>query len=258
MGYKLSPSVAVQINYNDLGSASIKNSITQQKVDVGYKVFSADVRKTVWQDQDRWAVFAGAGIDHLNKYSSDASYSKANNVALKLLAGADYTLQPGLYLRPQVETFSTHTAYFSVGLVKYLGTWNKIAALTSIAQPVAKQPEPEKKVAALKSSFSDITFETNSAKITPAAAKILDNATQIINQTNQKFEIQAYTDNRGREAYNLALSQKRAQSMVDYLVAHGVSANRLTAKGYGSANPIADNVTEEGRTQNRRATFQLK
>lgn len=65
-------------------------------------------------------------------------------------------------------------------------------------------------------------------------------------------EVAGYTDNKGAKAKNQALSQKRAEAVKAALVKAGIAAGRLTAKGYGSENPIADNKTEVGRAQNRR------
>jgi OOP family OmpA-OmpF porin len=72
-----------------------------------------------------------------------------------------------------------------------------------------------------------------------------------------RVEISGHTDNSGSETYNLQLSQKRAQAVYEYLVAHEVDPERLTAKGYGPHQPIADNSTEEGRQKNRRIQFKL-
>lgn len=70
-----------------------------------------------------------------------------------------------------------------------------------------------------------------------------------------EVEIAGYTDNKGTDAYNLDLSQRRANSVRDYLITKGVEANHVTAKGYGKASPVADNDTEDGRAQNRRVEF---
>jgi outer membrane protein OmpA-like peptidoglycan-associated protein/outer membrane protein W len=64
-----------------------------------------------------------------------------------------------------------------------------------------------------------------------------------------------HTDNVGDEAYNLKLSERRAQAVVDYLAAKGVAPGRIKAVGYGESKPLADNATEEGRAQNRRVTI---
>ncbi|MGC1243841.1 MAG: OmpA family protein [Chryseosolibacter sp.] len=72
-----------------------------------------------------------------------------------------------------------------------------------------------------------------------------------------KVEISGHTDNVGADAYNLQLSQRRAQSVFNYLVESGIDARRLSPEGYGAAKPLAPNTSEEGRRQNRRIEFKL-
>jgi len=72
-----------------------------------------------------------------------------------------------------------------------------------------------------------------------------------------KVEISGHTDNSGSAAYNIQLSEKRAQSVNNYLIAHGIGAERLLTKGYGSDQPIADNSTDGGRQKNRRIEFKI-
>jgi OOP family OmpA-OmpF porin len=70
--------------------------------------------------------------------------------------------------------------------------------------------------------------------------------------------VAGHTDSDGEDAANQALSEKRAQAVADYLVKAGLPGNRFTAVGYGSAQPIASNDTEEGKAQNRRIEFTVK
>jgi OOP family OmpA-OmpF porin len=96
-------------------------------------------------------------------------------------------------------------------------------------------------------------FQHNSAELTPNARIILDGVAQNLIAHPQKndIEVQGHASSEGKDAYNLRLSQRRAQSVADYLKSKGVT-NRLVAKGYGETQPIADNSTEEGRALNRR------
>ncbi|MBT1703132.1 OmpA family protein [Chryseosolibacter indicus] len=74
---------------------------------------------------------------------------------------------------------------------------------------------------------------------------------------NIKIEISGHTDNTGSPTHNLELSEKRAQAVSQYIISQGISKSRLTAKGYGSKNPIADNSTADGKQRNRRIEFKL-
>jgi outer membrane protein OmpA-like peptidoglycan-associated protein len=69
--------------------------------------------------------------------------------------------------------------------------------------------------------------------------------------------VEGHTDNRGTGPYNLDLSRRRAASVVEYLVQHGIARGRLLSAGYGFERPIADNSTALGRAKNRRVEFKL-
>jgi len=101
-----------------------------------------------------------------------------------------------------------------------------------------------------------VDFEYNSTRLTvPAQQTLNDVAAALAAQPALNVEIQGHTDSIGSAAYNLNLSQRRADSVRSYLVDKGVSAAALTAKGYGKTQPIASNDTAEGRAQNRRVAF---
>jgi outer membrane protein OmpA-like peptidoglycan-associated protein len=70
-----------------------------------------------------------------------------------------------------------------------------------------------------------------------------------------KVQVEGHTDSRGNDDANQSLSERRAQSVVKYLISRGVAAERLTAVGFGESKPIADNNTNAGRSTNRRVEF---
>ncbi|MBO4371040.1 MAG: OmpA family protein [Paludibacteraceae bacterium] len=104
--------------------------------------------------------------------------------------------------------------------------------------------------------MKNIFFETAKADLSAESQIELNNLIKLL-QDNPTLclEIGGHTDNKGSRAYNTKLSQARAQSVVDYLVSHGIDASRLTSKGYAFDRPIADNKTEAGRQENRRTEF---
>ncbi|MHB1143534.1 MAG: OmpA family protein [Thiobacillus sp.] len=69
---------------------------------------------------------------------------------------------------------------------------------------------------------------------------------------NVNIEVAGHTDSRGSDKYNMSLSQRRAEAVRNYLISKGIAADRLSAKGYGESQPVADNATDEGRFKNRR------
>ena len=100
---------------------------------------------------------------------------------------------------------------------------------------------------------SDVLFATDSAELTPEGRATLDRLAPC--WSHGRFEIDGHTDNTGTDAINQPLSERRAQAIVDELVKDGIDASALTAKGYGSSRPVADNATPEGRSRNRRVEF---
>ncbi|MBL4708186.1 MAG: OmpA family protein [Flavobacteriales bacterium] len=111
----------------------------------------------------------------------------------------------------------------------------------------------------------DILYEFNSPKLTAGAMASIDTTLYLIltNNPTIKVRIGSHTDSKGTNAYNQSLSQKRAQSVVKYLISKGVRKERLVAKGYGESQAIAPNTNEdgsdnpEGRRLNRRTEFEI-
>lgn len=105
---------------------------------------------------------------------------------------------------------------------------------------------------------SDVSFDTNSAQIKSRLQPILDKFAQGLgDQPGTEISILGYTDSTGTDAINNPLSLARANSVRDYLIARGVSSQRIQTAGLGSSNPIASNNTPEGRAANRRVEIYL-
>ena len=103
-----------------------------------------------------------------------------------------------------------------------------------------------------------ILFDLGKATIKPQSADVLDNIVKVLNEFKKaKFSVEGYTDSTGNKAKNVKLSEARANSVKDYLVAKGIDADRLSAKGFGPEKPVADNKTKAGREQNRRVEINL-
>jgi OOP family OmpA-OmpF porin len=105
-------------------------------------------------------------------------------------------------------------------------------------------------------SFNNIQFDFNSSVLKTESYPILDKAALNMKMDpSVKFSLSGYASIEGTEEHNMQLSEDRANSVKQYLVNSGVSADNLTAKGYGTANPIGDNNTEAGRELNRRVAI---
>lgn len=102
------------------------------------------------------------------------------------------------------------------------------------------------------SGWEPIQFEFNSSVLKTEAYPILDKLSSMLRENNAKVALNGYASSEGTAAYNLKLSRDRANSVKTYLVNSGVPSANVTTRGYGEANPVASNDTEEGRIQNRR------
>jgi outer membrane protein OmpA-like peptidoglycan-associated protein len=112
-------------------------------------------------------------------------------------------------------------------------------------------------------SGKTILFHTNKANIKKSSFALLQQIATVITECrtalpNAKIMVSGHTDNRGSKAYNLTLSQRRANAVKTYLSSIGVNSAIITSKGFGESEPVASNDTIEGRAQNRRITFSVK
>ncbi|MEQ8233730.1 MAG: OmpA family protein [Gammaproteobacteria bacterium] len=102
-------------------------------------------------------------------------------------------------------------------------------------------------------TLEGVNFDYDSAKLRPESESILDTAVTVLNENaSVHVRVEGHTDSRGSDAYNRKLSDRRAQSVVAYLVSKGIDANRLSAIGYGESAPVAPNDTPENMYKNRR------
>jgi outer membrane protein OmpA-like peptidoglycan-associated protein len=104
-----------------------------------------------------------------------------------------------------------------------------------------------------------VEFDTNKATIKPQSDTILEAVLSVLTEypAIEELQVEGHTDDRGSHRHNLELSADRAAAVVEWLVARGVSPNRLVSKGFGPDKPIAPNETDEGRQQNRRVEFHI-
>lgn len=104
----------------------------------------------------------------------------------------------------------------------------------------------------------NITFNTDSSAIAANFYPTLNSVAKVLNKySNSTVMVLGYTDNTGSDAYNMTLSQQRAQAVAAYLQGQGVKANRFEIMGMGPTNPIAPNDTAAGRAQNRRVEIYI-
>jgi len=134
-------------------------------------------------------------------------------------------------------------------------------------KPGAPSPDPKKNgcpgLVEVKNGviviFQPVFFATNKDTILKKSFPVLNAVADALKAEPEikKIMIEGHTDNRGKASRNMELSDRRARSVLNYLVSHGIAAERLDAQGYGDSKPVADNKTSKGRAANRRVEFHI-
>jgi len=106
--------------------------------------------------------------------------------------------------------------------------------------------------------LKNLFFETDSYRLKPASFPELNRLAELVQTYDLQVEIAGHTDDRGGAAYNMELSQNRAESASRYLIEKGCEPEQISAKGYGLTQPVASNATAEGRAQNRRVEIRFE
>lgn len=130
----------------------------------------------------------------------------------------------------------------------------RIEVPVEVPVPVEPDPCPPPEVRQLRGTF----FEFDSSRLRPNAVNILESVRETLAGCDTlRLEVAGHTDSTGPVAYNMRLSQERAQAVVDWFVQHGIDAARLTAQGYGPHEPVEPNNTADGRELNRRVELRI-
>jgi outer membrane protein OmpA-like peptidoglycan-associated protein len=128
----------------------------------------------------------------------------------------------------------------------------------AVAAP-APAPVPVPVIPAKSTFASDALFDFDKSELKPEGKKALDELIGKIKSVDLQLAIAVgHTDSVGSEAYNLALSTRRAESVKSYMVSQGLPANKITTVGKGESQPVASNDTAQGRAKNRRVDIEVQ
>ncbi|MFN8308715.1 MAG: OmpA family protein [Chitinophagales bacterium] len=172
-------------------------------------------------------------------YSTSSSDPKTGEYLITLPAGKNYACQISK------DNYLFYSANFSLKEVKEGEAYHLDIALQKmkVGEAVVLQ---------------NVFFNSNSFELKDESKSELNTLIEMLRKNvSLRIEIGGHTDNSGVEKDNLQLSEQRAKSVYDFLVAKGIAAERLSYKGYAAAEPIADNKTPDGRAKNRRTEFRV-
>jgi outer membrane protein OmpA-like peptidoglycan-associated protein len=128
----------------------------------------------------------------------------------------------------------------------------------TVMAPLVKKISLSKAKVGEKMLLANVFYEVDSWELKKESMQELNNLADLLfSNKDIVVEIGGYTDSTGTDEYNLTLSEKRALSVVSYLITKGISSDRLKYKGYGNTSPVGDNITSEGRKLNRRTEAKI-
>ena len=252
-GYQITDNLAVEAGYEYFGRAKGKtNGVEDFRHTAHGTTLALKGSYPVLADLDVYGRVGAALIRSDYKFTDGSDVEKYHNLKVSpvFAAGVEYAILPELALRAEYQWVSRvgnlGKAVRKTGEetdIRYSPDIGSVAVGLSyrFGQGAAPAPAPEV-VSKTFNLNSDVTFAFGKANLKPQAQSVLDGIYGEIAQVKSaNVKVAGYTDRIGSDAYNQKLSQKRAETVANYLVAKGVSQDAISATGYGKANPVTGN-----------------
>jgi len=269
IGADLNKYLSLEAHSADLGSAGL--SPTGR---INYHINGVSALLYAGGNKDRFrrqglTAYGRVGVGLLdNSPVGDVPFEQVNSTHVLFGAGLEYMTQIGLGIRAEGVSFDEDVRYAQLGLMYRTGRKQAIVRPKLAAAPEPKPvaaaaapppppppvyvPEPDP-CDGLSGVLEGVNFHNDSAELTDQSTLTLNDVAYTLSNCNQtQVEISAHTDSVGSENYNQSLSERRAQSVADYLDARGIDRNRLNPTAFGETSPIDTNDTADGRARNRR------
>lgn len=217
----------------------------------------AQVEAAVTVNRKSFTVFKGKTIDQLTKEAVEASIEITDNSTGKIIETFTTNSATGKFI---ITLASGKNYGIAVKAEGYLFHSENFDIPKGSADNLVDKTVELKNIAiGSKIALRNIFFDVGKANLRPESNAELDRLVKLMNDVpSLKIEIGGHTDNTGSATLNNKLSQQRADAVVRYLTSKGISANRMSAHGYGSSEPISENNTAAGRQMNRRTEFEIK
>lgn len=287
VGRQLNPYLAVEAGYFDLGKFNFQSASSGNGVlngEAAFRGVNLDLLGQLPLSQ-RLSLLGRVGM-HYTRTSTEFSgnrllgstnaHASERKLNAKLGLGLEYKFSEALALRGEVERYRLNDAVgnrgdadlYSVSLVYKLGRPASatpayqpapaVAPVVTMAPPLIETKPAPVPVAEKVSFASEALFDFDQSTLKPQGKTALE---QLLGQlTGMDLEVivtVGHTDAVGADAYNQTLSQRRAEAVKAYLVAHGIETNRVYTEGKGETQPVADNTSAAGRAKNRRVTVEV-
>ncbi len=290
LGMHFSEHWFAELAYSDIGEAGLGNAVPaiDRNLDAGisYKIPSLMAGYYLFDADGNWNIYGKMGVGAIiNNAENDAgtvNFEEVTSVQFAVALGAELKFGSSPWkARAEVASYDRDAWYASLSVARYFdnplaGRFSsddeefyessapvelkddpQQAAVISTPEPVVA-PAATLACASINDRVQDLEFRTGSAELTARAEDILRQLAYELSQVPEaQTEILAHTDALGSLYDNQILSERRATTVMHYLLQNGVQSSQLSAIGYGENHPIADNRTEAGRARNRRVEFRV-
>ncbi len=276
LGFDLLKRLSIEGYYSDQGAAEIgpNSDGIRPGGDIDYQQYgisaigylfnsrSAGNYSSGYDDEGQyrhegWSAFGRVGLGGMkNQADAELNHRRLETTALVLGAGVEYGWANGFAGRAEFTSYDKDSKMLGISVLKRFGEPSPYKVVKEA--PVAAAAVAAIPLAPATADFnqSNVQFELNKSDLNQEATSSLDAlADKLKASPDLRIGIEGYACELGTEVYNQGLSERRANSVVEYLTSIGIDANRLESGGSGERHPIADNSTEEGRILNRRVEF---
>ncbi len=262
-GYQFNDWLALEAGVTDYGKVDATYNGSRVSADAYGAELSA---KFSYHLSPEWALFSrlGASYQDIDKTSDWEGQQNSQDWNTLVALGIEYRLSQRWSLRGEYQfidgigdsdVLQSDLHFTSLGLTYHFGQKTPQPA----PEPQSKPVLPPETKTVIKDIFldADVWFAFDSPIL--QTNEDLDTLVRALGQYDiGDISITGHTDSSGAEAYNQALSERRAQAVADYLIENGVAPERLTVIGMGESQPVADNSSKEGRAENRRVEIDFK
>lgn len=215
------------------------------------------IEETVKVDKKSFTVFKGKTIDHMTKKPVEAEIEITDNATGNVIETFTTNSATGKFIITLASGKNYGIAVKATGYLFHSENFD--IPMGSADNLVDKTIELKNIAVGSKIALRNIFFDTGKSTLRSESNAELERLVKLMKDVpGLEIEISGHTDNTGSAKLNETLSQDRAQAVVDYLKMKGITASRMSAKGYGSAKPVASNDNADGRQQNRRTEFEIK
>lgn len=279
IGYDFNRFLSVEGYVADLGTADI-DFLSAPAGTVDYLVYGVSFLGYLYNSQSGFglfdsdttglfrreglSVFGRAGVGRMNNSAQGVEYVRDYATHAAFGVGLEYGFRNGFALRTELMSMDTDAQYFNVGILKRFGNVPIVASapLTALVPTVAEPELPATDltslaVPAVVSRPPLVYFDFDKSVISAEGMEKLDLFVDEVSDMDSSITVEGHTDWIAPEQYNMSLSIRRAEAVVNYLVSKGISARRISMMGYGELRPISNNNTASGRALNRRVEIRV-